>query len=73
MPLRLGHPAGTSTAGFKAQPHLGFQMSAFSALVPPRAISTPAAGVGSFPLLAVLVYVADEYPAIYARAGTQAL
>jgi hypothetical protein len=32
-----------------------------------------AARVGSFPLLAVLIYVADEHPAIYARAGTQAL
>jgi hypothetical protein len=41
--------------------------------LPARAISTPAAGVGGFSLLAVLVYVADEYPAIYARAGTQAL
>src|SRR5215213_4964281 len=29
-----------------------------------------AARVGGFSLLAVLVYVADEYPAIYARAGT---
>ena len=28
-----------------------------------------AAGVGGFPLLTVLVYVADEYPAIYASAG----
>ena len=42
-------------------------------LLPARAISTPAAGVGGFSLLAVLVYVADEYPAIYARAGAQAL
>jgi hypothetical protein len=29
------------------------------------------AGVGSFSLFAVLVYVADEYPAIYA--GTRTL
>jgi|SRR5215211_2519682 len=42
-------------------------------LLPARAISTPAAGVGGFSLLTMLVYVADEYPAIYARAGTQAL
>src|SRR5215217_3526614 len=35
--------------------------------------SAAAAGVGGFSLLAVLVYVADEYPAIYARAGAQAL
>ena len=28
------------------------------------------AGVGGFPLLAVLVYVADEDPAAYAGAGT---
>src|SRR5215217_1247865 len=35
--------------------------------------SAAAAGVGVFSLLAVLVYIADEYPAIYARAGTQAL
>ena len=73
MPLRLGHQAGTSVRGFKAQPVLGFQVSAFSALFPARAISTPAAGVGRFPLLAVFVYVADEYPAINARAGTHAL
>jgi hypothetical protein len=32
-----------------------------------------AARVGSFPLLAVLIYVADEHPAVYARAGAQAL
>jgi DNA-binding XRE family transcriptional regulator len=31
------------------------------------------AGVGRFSLLAVLVYVADEYPAAYAGAGAQAL
>jgi hypothetical protein len=31
---------------------------------------TAAAGVGGFPLLAVLVYVADEYPALKAGAGT---
>src|SRR5215211_7435722 len=35
--------------------------------------SAAAARVGGFPLLAVLVYVADEHPAIYARAGTQPL
>jgi len=35
--------------------------------------SAAAAGVGGFSLLAVLVYVADEYPAIYAGVGTHAL
>jgi hypothetical protein len=34
------------------------------------AISTPAAAVGVFSLLAVLVYVADEYPAFKAGAGS---
>src|SRR5215218_4456659 len=29
-----------------------------------------AAAVGGFPLLTIVVYVADEYPAIYAGAGT---
>jgi hypothetical protein len=28
---------------------------------------------GRFPLLAVLVYIADEYPAVYARVEAQAL
>jgi hypothetical protein len=73
MPLRIGHPAGTSTGGFKAQPVLGFSGECLFRLLAAKAISTPAAGVGSFSLLAVLVYVADEHPAINARAGTQAL
>ncbi|HEY6712868.1 MAG TPA: hypothetical protein VI055_11420 [Rubrobacter sp.] len=34
---------------------------------------TTAAPVGRFPLLAVLVYVADEHPADYARVGAQTL
>jgi len=29
-----------------------------------------AAAIGGFPLLAVLVYVADEHPTSYAGAGT---
>jgi len=33
------------------------------------AICAAAASVGGFPLLAVLVYVADEYPAFEATAG----
>jgi hypothetical protein len=44
-----------------------------SALPGPRlsglASVTPAAAVGGFPLLAVLVYVADEHPAAYAGVG----
>jgi hypothetical protein len=32
-----------------------------------------AAPVGGFSLLAVLIYVADEYPAAYANVGAQAL
>jgi hypothetical protein len=48
-----------------------------SALPGPRlsglASVTPAAAVGGFPLLAVLVYVADEHPAAYAGVGAQAL
>jgi len=35
--------------------------------------STTAAPVGRLPLLAMLVYVANEYTAIYARVGAQAL
>ena len=34
------------------------------------AIRTTAAGVARFPLLAILVYVADEHPAFKAGAGT---
>jgi hypothetical protein len=34
------------------------------------ASSARAAGVGGLPLLAVLVYVADEYPTLKTRAGT---
>ena len=34
------------------------------------AIRAAAAGVGGFPLLAKLVYVADEHPAAYAGTGT---
>jgi hypothetical protein len=34
------------------------------------AICATTAPVGSFPLLAVLVFVADEYPALKTRAGT---
>ena len=34
------------------------------------AIRAAAAGVGGFPLLAKLVYVADEYPTLKTRAGT---
>jgi len=30
---------------------------------------TAAAGIGSFPLLTVLIYVADEHPAAYASVG----
>jgi hypothetical protein len=37
------------------------------------AICAPAAGVGRFSLLAVLVYVADVNPPVYAGVGTQAL
>ena len=33
------------------------------------AIRAATARVGGFPLLTVLVYVADEYPAVYAGAG----
>ena len=32
-------------------------------------IRAATAGIGGFSLLAVLVYVADEYPSIYAGAG----
>jgi hypothetical protein len=59
-------------AGSKRRPFSGSEDCLFR-LLPARAISTPAAGVGGFSLLAVLVYVADEYPAFDARAGTQAL
>src|SRR5215218_1649830 len=59
-------------AGSKRSPFSGSGNCLFW-LLPARAISTPAAGVGDFPLLAVLVYVADEYPATYAGVGTQAL
>jgi len=38
-----------------------------------RLIRATAAGVGVFSLLAVLVYMADEYQAAYARAGAQTL
>src|SRR5829696_2178477 len=34
------------------------------------ALRATTAGVGGFPLLAGLVYVADEYPAVYAGTGT---
>src|SRR5918993_5652361 len=37
---------------------------------PTKAIRAAVASVGGFPLLAVLVYVAYEHPAIYAGAGT---
>jgi hypothetical protein len=37
------------------------------------AIRAAAAAVGGFPLLAVLVYVADEYPTFDAGVGAQAL
>jgi hypothetical protein len=37
------------------------------------AIRAAATAVGGFSLFAVLVYVADEYPAAYAGMGTQAL
>ena len=37
------------------------------------AIRAAAAGIGRFSLLAVLVYVADEHPAAYARVGAQTL
>ena len=37
------------------------------------AICAPAAGVGRFSLLAILVYVADEDPAVCAGVGAQAL
>src|SRR5215210_524289 len=37
------------------------------------AIGAAAAAVGCFPLLAVLVYVADEYPAAHADVGALAL
>ena len=37
------------------------------------AIRAAAAAVGGFPLLAVIVYVADEHPAAVARAGAQTL
>jgi hypothetical protein len=36
------------------------------------AIRAAAAPVGGFPLLALLVYVANEYPTIYARVGAPA-
>ena len=37
------------------------------------AIRAAAAPVGGFPLFALLVYVANEYPTIYARVGAPAL
>jgi len=37
------------------------------------AICAPTAGVASLSLLAILVYVADEHPPVYAGVGTQAL
>jgi len=74
---------GTETVGF-----LEFAISGLRAIEHPpcavalkaeiiavhaRLIRATAAGVGVFSLLAVLVYIADEYPAAYARAGAQAL
>ena len=66
-------PAGNINARVLSVARSRVQVSGLFRLLPARAFSTPAAGVGRFPLLAVLVYVADEYPPIYARAGTQAL
>src|SRR5215218_3653999 len=74
IPCRFGLGARPEPqrAGSKRSPFSGSDECLFR-LLPARAISTPAAGVGGFSLLAVLIYVADEYQAINARAGTQAL
>src|SRR5215208_4197368 len=54
--LRLGHP--------EAYPGPCYRSTALAAI---RAAAAP---VGGFPLLAIVVYVANKHPTIYAGAGT---